>query len=196
VHRAGGLVIADEVQSGFGRSGSFWGYEAMGFVPDVVCMGKPMGNGMPISGVAASHDLISDFRKEFRYFNTFAASPLQAAAGMAVLDELIDRDLVTSVSTVGAHLKRSLQALQSEHLQMGDVRGIGLFIGIDWVHPGTTDPDADGAAKMVEALKAKGMLLGTDGPHDNVVKIRPPLVFEQQHAELFLAAFQEALVDG
>ena len=193
VHRAGGLVIADEVQSGFGRSGNFWGYETMDFVPDVVCMGKPMGNGVPVSAVAASHLLISEFRKDTRYFNTFASSPLQAAAGMAVLDELIDRDLISGVRDVGANLKRSLQKLQSNHPRIGDIRGVGLFIGIDWVHPGTTDPDADGAARMVEALKARGMLLGTDGPHENVLKIRPPLVFEQQHADLFLAGFEEAL---
>ncbi|MGI9615408.1 MAG: aspartate aminotransferase family protein, partial [Acidimicrobiales bacterium] len=93
VQRAGGMVIADEVQAGFARSGNLWGYETNGFVPDIVCMGKPMGNGLPLSGVAASHELISDFRKEYPYFNTFAGSPLQAAAGMAVLDELIDRDL-------------------------------------------------------------------------------------------------------
>ena len=193
VHRAGGLVIADEVQAGFGRSGRLWGYETMGFTPDVVCMGKPMGNGVPVSGVAASHELISNFRKSTRYFNTFASSPLQAAAGMAVLDELIERDLCASVRDVGARLKRSLADLQPSHPQMGDVRGVGLFIGIDWVHPGTTDPDAEGADRMVEGLKARGMLVGTDGPHDNVVKIRPPLVFEQQHADLFLGAFTEAL---
>lgn len=195
VHRAGGLVIADEVQSGFARSGNLWGYQTMQFVPDIVCMGKPMGNGVPVSGVAASHTLISEFRKSTRYFNTFASSPLQAAAGMAVLDEIIDRDLVASVRDVGSYLKSSLQAMQPADSRMGDVRGAGLFIGVDWVHPGTTEPDPEGATDMVEALKARGMLLATDGPYDNVLKIRPPLVFEQQHADLFLSAFTEALSD-
>lgn len=193
VHRAGGLVIADEVQSGFGRSGNLWGYETEGFVPDIVCMGKPMGNGLPVSGVAASHQVISDFRRNGFYFNTYASSPLQAAAGMAVLDEIIDRDLVTSTRNVGNDLMATLRAIQPDHPAMGDVRGAGLFIGMEWVHPGTTDPDVAGAAKMVEALKERGMLVGRAGEYFNVLKIRPPLVFEQQHADLFTAALRDAL---
>lgn len=192
-HRAGGLVIADEVQSGFGRSGNMWGYETSGFVPDVVCMGKPMGNGLPVSGVAASHQLISDYRQAKGYFNTFASSPLQAAAGMAVLDEIIDRDLVSSVRDLGNNLISALRAIQTENPAMGDVRGVGLFIGIEWVRPGTTDPDVAGAARMVEALKKRGMLIGRAGQHRNVLKLRPPLVFEQQHADQFMDAFGDAL---
>lgn len=193
VRDAGGLVIGDEVQAGFARSGSWWGYETSGFEPDIVCMGKPMGNGMPIAAVAASNELITSFRTRHRYFNTFASSPMQAAAGMAVIDEIVDRDLVASVSAVGAGLRERLGALQAEHPKMGDVRGTGLFVGIDWVHPGTTDPDVDGAAQMVEALKQRNMLVGKAGQHGNVIKIRPPLVFEQQHADLFLDAFTEAV---
>lgn len=196
VRAAGGMVIADEVQSGFGRSGQWWGYETNNFMPDIVCMGKPMGNGMPVSAVAASHSALSAFRKERRYFNTFAGSPIQAAAGMAVIDEIVDRNLVASVRSVGAHLAAGLRALQPDHPRMGDVRGAGLFLGIDWVHPGTTRPDADGAEEMVEALKNRGMLLGTDGQHDNVLKIRPPLVFEAEHADLFLTAFAEVVADA
>ena len=101
VRDAGGFVIADEVQAGFARSGNWWGYDTSGFTPDIVCMGKPMGNGLPVSGMAASHDMITSFRGKQRYFNTFAASPLQAAAGMAVIDEITDRDLVASVASVG-----------------------------------------------------------------------------------------------
>ncbi len=193
VHDAGGLVIGDEVQSGFGRSGNLWGYETMGFVPDIVCMGKPMGNGMPVSAVAASHDAISAFRRRHGYFNTFASSPLQAAAANAVLDEIEDRDLVTSVREVGDRLRSELRSLQATNPAMGDVRGCGLFLGIDWVVPGTTDPDVVGAAAMVEALKARGMLMGRAGQFNNVLKLRPPLVFEHEHADLFLAAFVDAL---
>jgi len=195
VRAAGGLIIADEVQAGFARSGKWWGYDTSGFVPDIICMGKPMGNGLPMSGVAASNDLITSFRRKYRYFNTFASSPMQAAAGMAVIDEITDRNLVASVSRVGTSIKNSLHALQANHPSMGDVRGHGLFVGIDWVHPGTNDPDVAGAARMVEALKAKGMLVGKNGQHGNVLKIRPPLVFEQQHAELFVHAFKEVLAD-
>lgn len=196
VRDAGGVVIADEVQAGFARSGNMWGYDTSGFVPDIVCMGKPMGNGLPISAVASSHERISGFRAKHRYFNTFASSPLQAAAGMAVLDEIEDRQLVDSVATVGGWLLAAVKELQPDHPKMGDVRGHGLFVGIDWVHPGTTDPDVAGAAAMVEAMKARGMLLGKAGQHGNVLKIRPPLVFEQQHAELFLDALTGAIADA
>jgi 4-aminobutyrate aminotransferase-like enzyme len=196
VRDAGGLVIADEVQAGFARSGNWWGYDTSGFVPDIVCMGKPMGNGLPVSGVAASNEMITTFRRKHRYFNTFASSPVQAAAGMAVIDEINDRDLVSSVEVIGTRLRTSLQNLQAEEPRMGDVRGQGLFVGIDWVLPGTTTPDVGGAAAMVEALKAKGMLLGKAGQHGNVLKIRPPLVFEQSHADLFLTAFTEVLNDA
>ena len=195
VKAAGGLVIADEVQAGFGRSGSWWGYEVSDFTPDVVCMGKPMGNGFPVSAMAASHEMVSKFRETHRYFNTFASSPLQAAAGSAVLDEIIENGLVQQVTDVGAGLKTALTDLQAEHPQMGDVRGSGLFIGIDWVAPGTTDPDVSGAQRMVESLKSRLILLGKAGQHGNVLKIRPPLVFQDEHAELFLEAFKDCLLD-
>ena len=195
VKAAGGLIIADEVQAGFGRSGSWWGYEVSDFTPDVVCMGKPMGNGFPVSAMAASHEMVSKFRETHRYFNTFASSPLQAAAGSAVLDEIIENGLVEQVAHVGAGLKTALTDLQAEHPQMGDVRGSGLFIGIDWVAPGTTDPDVVGAQRMVESLKSRLILLGKAGQHGNVLKIRPPLVFQDEHAELFLEAFKDCLLD-
>lgn len=195
VKAAGGLVIADEVQAGFGRSGSWWGYEVSDFTPDVVCMGKPMGNGFPVSAMAASHEMVSKFRETHRYFNTFASSPLQAAAGSAVLDEIIENGLVQQVTHVGAGLKTALTDLQAEHPQMGDVRGSGLFIGIDWVAPGTTDPDVSGAQRIVESLKSRLILLGKAGQHGNVLKIRPPLVFQDEHAELFLEAFKDCLLD-
>ena len=193
---AGGLVIADEVQAGFARSGSWWGYETSNFTPDVVCMGKPMGNGFPLSAMAASHEMVTKFRERHRYFNTFASSPLQAAAGSAVIDEIIERGLVRQVAEVGTRLKAALTELQSQHPQMGDVRGTGLFIGIDWVEPGTNNPDVGGAQRMVESLKSRFVLLGKAGQHGNVLKIRPPLVFEDEHAELFLEAFRDSLVNA
>ncbi len=196
VHDAGGLVIADEVQAGFARSGSWWGYETSGFVPDVVCMGKPMGNGFPLSAMASSHDLITEFRRRQRYFNTFASSPLQAVAGTAVIDEITNRGLVGQVGEVGDRLKASLTALQQDHPRMGDVRGTGLFIGIDWVHPESNEPDVDGAGQMVEALKSRGMLLGKAGQHGNVLKIRPPLVFDHDNAATFLSVFRDILADA
>ncbi len=196
VRDAGGLVIADEVQAGFARSGSWWGYETSGFVPDVVCMGKPMGNGFPLSAMAASHDLISGFRRRQRYFNTFASSPLQAAAGAAVIDEITDRRLVHHVTEVGDRQRASLTTLQPDHPRMGDVRGTGLFIGIDWVHPGSNEPDVEGAGQMVEVLKSGGMLLGKAGQYGNVLKIRPPLVFDHDDAAAFLDVFTTAVADA
>jgi 4-aminobutyrate aminotransferase-like enzyme len=155
-----------------------------------------MGNGFPVSAMAASHEMVTKFRETHRYFNTFASSPLQAAAGSAVLDEIIDRDLVHQVSDVGARLMTALTELQREHPQMGDVRGRGLFIGIDWVIPDTTNPDVVGAQRMVESLKSRFVLLGKAGQHGNVLKIRPPLVFEHKHAELFLEAFKDCVIDS
>ena len=159
-------------------------------------MGKPMGNGFPLSAMAASHDLIGGFRRRQRYFNTFASSPLQAAAGMAVIDEIADRGLVAQVAEVGNDLKASLADLQPDHPRMGDVRGTGLFIGVDWVHPDSNAPDTVGARQMVEVLKSRGMLLGKAGQHGNVLKIRPPLVFDRTNAADFLEVFIAAVADA
>lgn len=193
VHDAGGLIIGDEVQAGYARSGSWWGYETYGIVPDIAVMGKPMGNGVPVAGVVASHELVTGFRRKHRYFNTFAASPLQAAAGMAVIDEITDRNLVTQVDAVGLSLKASMKMLQADYPQMGDVRGTGLFIGIDWVVPGTTEPDVDGAAQVVEAMRERGVLMGKAGQYFNVLKLRPPLVFDHEHAAIVTETFTDAV---
>ena len=193
VRAAGGLIIADEVQAGFARSGSWWGYEVNDFEPDIVSLGKPMGNGLPLAGVIADHELVSGFRATHRYFNTFAASPLQAAVGNAVIEEIETRGLVEQVAEVGAGVRAALGELQPDCPAMGDVRGHGLFLGIDWVHPGTNDPDVEAAGRVVEAMKERGMLMGQAGQHGNVLKLRPPLVFDHDHAALFLAAFAEAV---
>ena len=193
VREAGGVVIADEVQAGFARSGSWWGHETNGFKPDIVALGKPMGNGMPLAGAVASNDIVTGFRRRHRYFNTFAASPVQAAVGNAVIEEIESRHLVGQVAEVGSSLKAALGELAPEHPTMGDVRGTGLFIGIDWVHPGTTNPDVEGAATVVEAMKDRGVLMGKAGQHGNVLKVRPPLVFDHDNAKLFTDCFVDAL---
>lgn len=191
VRAAGGLVVADEVQAGHARTGDWWGYEKVGISPDIAVMGKPMGNGVPVAATISSHDIISRFRTTHRYFNTFAASPLQAAAASVVLDEIEERDLRSSVSAVGSRVRS--EVTQIDDPRIGQVRGHGLFVGIDWVHPGTTDPDPGGAKAMVEALKERRMLIGTDGRHNSVLKIRPPLVFGHDNADEFLDAFRDAL---
>jgi 4-aminobutyrate aminotransferase-like enzyme len=194
VRRAGGLFIADEVQAGFCRTGHWWGYEVMDFVPDIVTMGKPMGSGLPLAAVAANSELVDSFRREARYFNTFASSPLQAAVGMAVLDVIENEHLRSSVAEVGAYLQRALKELEPNWEPIGDVRGHGLFIGLEWVSDrAAKTPDRKGAIDVVNRLKDKGFLISNAGALGNVLKIRPPLVFNKEHADLFLTAFEETL---
>ncbi len=194
VRKAGGLFIADEVQAGFGRTGRWWGYEVMEAEPDIATMGKPMGNGLPLSGVVARSDLVNAFREHVRYFNTFAASPLQTAVGMAVLDVIENEELLANVSEVGGYLRNELRGMQDRYEPMADVRGHGLFIGMEWVGDAATKaPDREGAIKVVNHLKHKGFLIGHAGALGNILKIRPPLVFKREHADAFLSAFAETM---
>ncbi len=194
VHEAGGLVIADEVQAGYCRSGHWWGYEVSDFIPDIVTMGKPMGNGLPLAATAASSDLVDAFRKQTRYFNTFASSPLQAAVGSAVLDVIENEDLKTRVTDVGSYMIGELQKMKPDCQSIGDIRGHGMFIGIDWVSDrDEKTPDRTGAALIANNLKNKGFLIANAGALGNVLKIRPPLVFTKEHADLFLTAFAETI---
>ena len=194
VHRAGGLVIADEVQAGYCRSGNWWGYETSQFMPDIVTMGKPMGNGLPIAAVAASADTVASFRKNTRYFNTFASSPLQASVGMAVLDVIESENLLANAAGLGRFLREELLGLQQNCEAMADVRGCGLFVGVEWVSDRESKTaDREGAFDVANRLKEKGFLLSNAGALGNVVKIRPPLVFQKSHADLFLTAFAETL---
>ena len=194
VHQAGGLVIADEVQAGYARTGRWWGYEDTQFKPDIVVTGKPMGNGLPLSATAASRSLVDAFRSGTHYFNTFASSPLQAAVGMAVLDEIEQGDLCSSVTKVGAHLKRELKTRVERYDFIGDVRGRGLFISVEMVRDDLSKkPNSARADTIANRLKDKGILVSTDGKYDNILKIRPPLVFSFEHATEFLAAFDETM---
>jgi len=199
VRAAGGVVIADEVQAGYGRTGRWWGYEVTGFTPDIVVTGKPMGNGLPLAATAASRSLVEGFRAATRYFNTFASSPLQAAVGMAVLD-VIERDgLRENVAAVGAFLKSALAERKARFASIADVRGHGLFIGVEIAKTDAArTPDTDRALAVVNRLKDKGFLTSNAGAFRNVVKIRPPLVFARHHAEEFLVAFDATMaeIDG
>jgi len=196
VRAAGGYLIADEVQAGYCRTGRWWGYEEAGFTPDIVVTGKPMGNGLPLAATAASKALVDGFRARTRYFNTFASSPLQAAVGMAVLD-VIERDgLRDNVARVGASLKAALADRQKKCAVIGDVRGHGLFIGVEMVKGGSAlEPDADRAIEVVNKLKDRGFLTSNAGAFRNVVKIRPPLVFGQHDADEFLVAFDATIAE-
>jgi 4-aminobutyrate aminotransferase-like enzyme len=194
VHEAGGLFIADEVQSGLCRTGLWWGYELMDFVPDIVTMGKPLGGGIPLAATAASKELIEMFRQDTRYFNTCASSPVQAAAGSSVLDIIEQENLCENVSTVGTFMRERLCEIQNEHPVIGDVRGHGLFLGLEWISdPVSKAPDQDGVVKVVNTLRERGYLTSNAGAHHNVLKIRPPLVFSKDDAEEFLNAFEQTL---
>ena len=196
VHAAGGLVISDEVQAGYARTGQWWGYDVSGLKPDIVVTGKPMGNGLPLAATAASRDLVETFRARTRYFNTFASSPLQAAVGLAVINYIEDQNLLHSVATIGAHLKSGLQSRAPAWSAIGDVRGTGLFIGVELIKDdGHKTPDPDCAIDVINRLKDKGFLTSNAGIFRNTVKIRPPLVFQQHDADAFLAAWDEMVHD-
>jgi 4-aminobutyrate aminotransferase-like enzyme len=196
VHAAGGLLIADEVQAGYCRTGRWWGYDVLGFTPDIVVTGKPMGNGLPLAATAASRALVEGFRAATRYFNTFASSPLQAAVGMAVID-VIERDgLAANVAAVGTFLKSALAERKARFASIADVRGHGLFVGVEITKTDAVQtPDADQAIEIINRLKDKGFLTSNAGAFRNVVKIRPPLIFAQNHAEEFLVAFDATMAE-
>jgi len=196
VREAGGLVIADEVQAGYGRTGRWWGYDLGGFTPDIVVTGKPMGAGLPLAAATASRAVVEGFRAQTRYFNTFASSPLQAAVGMAVLDVIEEEGLVENANAVGTGLKAALAARADAAPFIGEVRGAGLFIGIEMVvDRASKTPDRARAVAVVNRLKDKCFLTSNAGLHGNVVKIRPPLVFSQANAEAFLVAWDETIAE-
>jgi len=189
VREAGGYVIADEVQAGFGRTGRMWGHELTGFVPDIVTMGKPMGNGYPIAALVGRAELLDDYRKRVFYFNTFAAAPIAAAAANAVLDEIQDRQLMQNASAIGDYVRDGFAALAERHSLIGDIRGDGLWVGIELVRDRQRKTAAtEETGRLVNLLKDAGVLVSRIGPFDNVLKIRPPLVFGRENADELLHA--------
>ncbi|MEE2669945.1 MAG: aminotransferase class III-fold pyridoxal phosphate-dependent enzyme [Gemmatimonadota bacterium] len=184
VREAGGLCIADEVQVGFGRVGShFWGFETQSVVPDIVTMGKPIGNGHPLSAVVTTHEIAQTFDNGMEYFNTFGGNPVSCAVGLAVLDVIEEEDLQVHAHCVGEHLLKRLRSLMDFHPSLGDVRGRGLFLGVEVVSDvECREPAADVASYIVERMKRCGILLSTDGPAHNVIKIKPPMTFTEEDA--------------
>jgi 4-aminobutyrate aminotransferase-like enzyme len=186
VQSAGGLLIADEVQPGFGRTGAgLWGFMRHGLVPDIVTMGKPMGNGFPMGGVATRPDLLDLFCQETGYFNTFGGNPVAAAAGHAVLDVIEDEQLIERSRAVGQYLKQGLQAIQTVHPEIGDVRGAGLFIGVDIRNIETGSADSGQTSLIINQMKQAGILIGAAGKFGATLKIRPPLCFSEGDADVF-----------
>ena len=195
VREAGGVAIADEVQVGFGRVGSkFWGFDAEDAVPDIVTLGKPFGNGHPLGCVVTTREVARAFQTGMEYFNTFGGNPVSCAAGLAVLDVLEDEGLQENARAMGELLLEGLRSLQSRHRILGDVRGRGLFLGFEMVKdPETLEPAASEASAVVNRMREDGVLLSTDGPLHNVIKIKPPLVFTAANADFFLSRLEGIL---
>jgi len=195
VRAAGGLCIADEVQVGFGRLGThFWGFETQGVVPDIVVLGKPIGNGFPLAAVVTTPEIADAFDNGMEFFSTFGGNPVACAAGLAVLDVLRDERLQEHALRVGSRLLARLRELIDQHPIVGDARGAGLFLGVELVRDrAMLTPAPDAAAYLVNRLRDCGILAGTDGPHHNVIKIRPPMPFSDADADLLLTTLDELL---
>ncbi len=192
---AGAVCIADEVQIGFGRVGSHaWGFETQSVVPDIVTLGKPIGNGHPLGAVVTTPEVAASFDNGMEFFSTFGGNPVSAAIGLAVLDVLEREELQASADSVGTRMKAGLAGVGERHPALGDVRGRGLFLGIEFVRdPATREPAADVARYVVETLKNRGVLLSTDGPDHNVIKIKPPMTFSAADAGRVVSEIDDAL---
>jgi 4-aminobutyrate aminotransferase-like enzyme len=195
IQAAGGLFVADEVQPGFGRTGRhFWGYEADAVEPDIVTMGKPMGNGHPIAAVVTRAELVRTFSRDDGYFNTFGGNPVSCAAALAVLDVIENEQLQQNALAVGEHLVVGLQLLAARHNSIGDIRGNGLFIAVEFVRDRAARvPDAVVAGKVVNELRQRGVLTGAIGPDNNILKLRPPMVIRKSEADLMLTTLDDVL---
>ncbi|MGZ3642904.1 MAG: aminotransferase class III-fold pyridoxal phosphate-dependent enzyme, partial [Ktedonobacteraceae bacterium] len=195
IRNAGGVCIADEVQVGFGRVGThFWGFETQGVVPDIVTMGKPIGNGHPLAAVVTTPEIAASFNNGMEYFNTFGGNPVSCAIGLAVLDVIAEEGLQENAQRVGTHLIDSIRTLMEKHSLIGDVRGSGLFIGIELVlDRSTLAPAPEQASYIANRMRECGILLSTDGPFHNVLKIKPPIVFTKENADFLVSTLDEIL---
>src|SRR5258706_149261 len=192
----GGLVVADEVQAGHGRSGTHLGsFQASGIAPDMVVMGKPMGNGFPVAALVVRSQLLAAVPEEVELFSTFGGNPVACAAALAVLAVIEDEGLVANAAKVGSYLRQGLLTLAERHPLIGDVRGEGLLLGVELVDE-ARGPAAGNARKVTEAIRERGGLVSATGPAGNVLKIRPPLVFQHEHADLLLQALDRVLASS
>lgn len=195
IRRAGGLFVADEVQPGFGRTGEhLWGFQRHGVVPDIVTMGKPMGNGQPIAGLLATSDSLAEFGRSSRYFNTFAGNTVSCAAALAVLGAIEREGLVAHAARVGRILLEGIAALAGRHQSIGDVRGAGMFVGVELVSDrASRAAHRELTSQVVNLMRDKGVLISACAMGHNVLKIRPPLVLTEDQAGLVIQALDEAL---
>jgi 4-aminobutyrate aminotransferase-like enzyme/Ser/Thr protein kinase RdoA (MazF antagonist) len=195
---AGALCIADEVQVGFGRVGdAMWAFQQQGVVPDIVTLGKPIGNGHPLGAVITTPEIAAAFNNGMEYFNTFGGNPVSCEVGMAVLDVIEQEGLQEHARVTGDHFLSRLRSLKEHHPAIGDVRGSGLFLGIDLVVDRITkEPATELAADVANALRERGVLVSTDGPYDNVIKIKPPMPFTAADADVVCAELDAVLGNG
>lgn len=196
VRSAGGICVADEVQVGFGRTGKqFWAFEQQGVCPDVVTMGKPFGNGMPLAAVVTTRKLADAFNNGIEYFNTFGGNPVCCAAGLAMLEVLQKENLQSNANEVGAYFAKSLVELSKKQPLIGEIRGQGLFIGIDFVRDHETrEPATAETSEICSRMKEEHrILMSIDGPHDNVIVIKPPLCFSFENVDTVIAAMEKVL---
>ncbi|MBL9057368.1 MAG: aspartate aminotransferase family protein [Rhodobacteraceae bacterium] len=195
IRAAGGLFIADEVQPGFGRTGdSMWGFQRHGLLPDMVSLGKPMGNGYPVAGLVMKPEVIAAFGSKARYFNTFGGNAVAAATALAVLEVIENEGLMANAAKVGAAFRDGLRALAKDHAALGPIRAAGLFLGAEIVQGGDPlAPDAARTAQVVNRLREAGVLISATGPRANVLKIRPPMVFSEENVAYFLERLDSAL---
>jgi len=194
VREAGGVFIADEVQAGFGRSGRhMWAHQQYEVTPDIVTLGKPMGNGHPLAGVVARAEIIESFGASSMYFNTFGGNPVSCAVGMAVLDALEQENLLQNAIDTGAYVSKGLRALQNKYELIGEVRDLGMFFALELVSDRILkEPASEASHKIVNKLRREGVLISKIGRYDNILKLRPPMPFKPEHADILLAALDKA----
>lgn len=197
VRRAGGLLICDEVQAGFGRCGShFWGHQKQGVIPDIVTMGKPMGNGHPVAGLVTRPEIMARFRGSFRYFNTFGGNPVSCAAAMAVLEELQEKNLQANAARIGRLAHERLSDLARRYEVIGDVRQSGMVFGAEFVlDRDSKAPAAAYADRVVNRMRQRGIILSKLGRHKNTLKIRPPMPFGEDHLDLLMTTLDAVLAE-
>lgn len=194
VRHAGGVCIADEVQTGCGRSGEyFWAFEHQGVIPDIVTIGKPIGNGHPLGVVVTTRKLADAFANGMEYFNTFGGNPVSCAIGLEVLHVINDEGLQQNAKDIGNYLTDGLLRLKNNHPIIGDVRGLGLFLGIELVKNSNLDPATDQATYLANRMRELGILMSTDGPHENVLKIKPPIIFSKTDSDFLLSTLERVL---
>nr|WP_243749574.1 aminotransferase class III-fold pyridoxal phosphate-dependent enzyme [Pseudoteredinibacter isoporae] len=195
VRSAGGLFICDEVQAGFARTGGhMWGHQIHGVTPDIVTLGKPMGNGHPIGGVITTKKLLDHFHANVMYFNTFGGNAVSCSAGLAVLEVIEQENLMQNAASVGEYARAELLKLQERHEIIGDVRGHGLFMALDLVKDrGTKEPATDETTQLVNEMYKRGVLINRVGVGDNILKMRPPLVFNKENVDQLVSTLDDVL---